>query len=118
MLMQHLSLAAGAPLDKGTRVRPDIASEIGKLGTREEIALQSVYPMSIAGIAAEPVDKRQNHPIELAPERMFGIVPDLLEESRRRCHDLVNEKFVRLIKFQQRGQLAANFLADHRHRFG
>src|SRR5436309_15490647 len=101
MLMQHLSLAAGAPLDKGTRVRPDIASEIGKLGTREEIALQSIYSMSIAGIAAKPVDKRQHHPIELAPERMCGIVADFLKESCCRCHELAHDELVGAITLQQ-----------------
>src|SRR6478735_10574598 len=42
MMLQHLRLAARAALDEGTRVGPDGAGEIGKLGPSEQIALQSV----------------------------------------------------------------------------
>ena len=49
---------------------------------------------------------------------MFGIVADFLEEGARRGHDLVHQKLVGAIEFQQRRQFGADLLADHGHGLG
>ena len=54
--------------------------------------------LGVGRIAAEPVDERQHHAIELAAKRMFGIVADFLEERGRRRHDLVHQKLVGAIE--------------------
>jgi hypothetical protein len=55
--------------------------------------------LGIGRIAAEPVDERQHHAIELAAERMLGIVADLFEERGRGRDDLVHQEFVGAIEF-------------------
>ena len=48
----------------------------------------------------------------------FGIAANLFEERGGGRDDLVHQKFVGAIEFQQRRQFAADFVADHRHGFG
>ena len=114
-MLQHLGLAAGAAFDERSRVRPDVSREFAELGTRQQVAPQSVEAAGIARVAAEPVDERQHHAIELATERMVGIVANLFEERGRGRDDPVHQELVGAIEFQQRRQFAADFLADHRH---
>ena len=108
----------GAAFDEGSRIRPDVAREVAEFGTRQQIALQSVDAIGKGRIAAEPVDERQQHAIELAAERMLRIVAHFLEERGRGRHDLVHQKLVGAIELQQRRQFAADLLADHGHGFG
>src|SRR3954463_2550043 len=57
MMLQDLGLAACTTLDEGPRVGPHGAGEIGELGTREQIALQTVDAVDIGLVGAEPVDE-------------------------------------------------------------
>ncbi len=70
-----------------------------EFGTRQQIALQAVDAIGIGRVAAEPVDERQHHAIELAAERMVGIAADLLEERGRGGDDLVHQELVGAIEF-------------------
>ena len=98
MLLQHLRFAGRAAFEERARIRPDVAREIAEFGPRQQIALQAVDAAGIVRIAAEPVDERQHHAIELAAERMFWIVADFVEEGGRRRHDLVHQKPVGAIE--------------------
>jgi hypothetical protein len=73
---------------------------------------------AIGRIGAEAIDEGQHHAIELAAKRMRGIAADFLEERACGGHDLVHQKLVGAIEFQERRQLVADFLADHGHGLG
>src|SRR5882757_10569344 len=99
MLLQHLAFSAGAALDKGSRVRPDVAREVAEFGPRQQTALKSIDAIGKSLIAAEPVHERQQHAIEFGAERMLRILVHFLEKRRRRGDDPVYEEFVGPIEF-------------------
>jgi len=115
-MCQYIAFTRCTALDEAARIVPEITPKFGKLGARQQIALQPIDAAGEAGLGLQPIDEGEQHAVELTTERMRWILAYIVEEGRGRRDDALQQERIGAIEFEQRRQLVANLVLDDSQR--